>query len=95
MISSAKNDPASTVESFLAQIVILNTAYTIRSVKAKIHAHCSTYLQTHNCFILCTFTKIISKLDRKTGKVIEQNPEFIRGNETALVEIKLHKSLPE
>ena len=36
----------------------------------------------------CKFSKILAKVDKKTGKVIKKNPEYIGAYDGALVEIE-------
>jgi elongation factor 1-alpha len=37
--------------------------------------------------VTCEFVELLEKIDKKTGKTIEKNPEFLRSDDTALVKI--------
>ena len=42
----------------------------------------------HTSQIACTFTELIKKVDPKTGAVKEENPEFLKAGDVAVVKIK-------
>lgn len=44
-------------------------------------------LDCHTAHIACKFAELISKVDRRTGKVLEEAPKFIKSNESALVKM--------
>jgi elongation factor 1-alpha len=37
--------------------------------------------------VTCEFVELLEKIDKKTGKTIEKNPEFLRSDDMALVKI--------
>ncbi len=47
----------------------------------------SPVLDCHTAHIACKFDELISKIDRRTGKVIEEAPKFIKTGESALVKM--------
>jgi len=44
-------------------------------------------LDCHTAHIACRFDKLLQKIDKRNGKLIEEAPEFIKKNEAAMVEI--------
>ena len=74
----ANNDPAREALSFTAQIIVLNHPGKISQGYIPV-IHC------HTAHIACEFTELISKIDRRTGKVIEVAPKFLKSGESAFV----------
>ena len=44
-------------------------------------------LDCHTAHIACKFDKILQKLDKRTGKVVEENPKSIKNGDAAIVEL--------
>jgi len=44
-------------------------------------------LDCHTCHIACKFSKICSKIDKRTGKVMEDEPKFIKSGDAGMVEL--------
>ena len=78
--SDSKNKPASGAKDFTAQVIVLNHP-------GQIHAGYAPVLDCHTCHIACKFAKIQSKVDKRTGKVMEETPQFIKSQEAALIEL--------
>lgn len=76
--SDAKNDPAREVESFIAQVIIVNHP-------GQIHAGYSPVVDCHTAHVACRFEEILEKVDRRTGVCIEQNPKAIKTGDSAIV----------
>jgi len=76
----AKNDPPKGVNSFDAQTIILNHP-------GEIHNGYTPVLDCHTAHIACKFAEIKTKIDRRSGKVIEENPKFIKSGEAAIVNL--------
>lgn len=74
----SKNDPPKEVENFLAQVIIMNHPGQIEN------GYCPV-LDCHTAHIACKFTEIQSKIDRRTGKAIEEEPKFIKNGDSALI----------
>merc|ERR1712139_185443 len=72
--SDSKNDPAADTEMFLAQVIVLNHP-------GQIHNGYSPVLDCHTSHIACKFSKIRSKVDKRNGKVLEEEPQFIKSQE--------------
>ena len=62
------NSKTNFYEPFIAQITIVNHP-------TKIKAGYITAVHCHNCLVPCSFSKLISIVDRQTGEVIEENPD--------------------
>lgn len=78
--SDTKADPARECSSFKAQVIILNHPNTIS-------AGYTPVLDCHTCHIACRFDELLEKIDRKTGKACEENPQSIKTGECAMVNI--------
>jgi elongation factor 1-alpha len=76
--SDAFKDPASGALSFDAQIVVM-------SHPGKIHAGYMPVLDCHTAHVACCFEKILTKMDRRSGEVVEENPDFIKMGDAAIV----------
>jgi len=78
--SDSKNDPAKGCESFNAQVIVLNHPGEIR-------AGYSPVLDCHTAHIACKFAEINSKMDRRSGKILEENPKFVKSGDAAMVKM--------
>lgn len=84
--SDSKNDPAKSCISFNAQVIVLNHPNQISNGYAPV-------LDCHTCHIACKFKEITAKVDRRTGKVMEENPKFIKNNESCMVTLTPQKPM--
>merc|ERR1719182_335860 len=84
--SDSKNDPATDTEMFLAQVIVLNHP-------GQIHAGYAPVLDCHTSHIACKFQKIRSKIDQRTLKVLEEEPQFIKSQEAAMVRLVPQKPM--
>jgi len=75
------DNPPTVVETFTAQIVVLNhpTAIAVNYTPV-FHAHTAQFAGR--------FEEIIEKKDPKTGQVLQKNPEFIKTGDVAVVKIR-------
>ena len=76
--SDSKNDPAKDTTNFLAQVIVLNHPGQIQKGYAPV-------LDCHTAHIACKFDELESKIDRRSGKILEEEPKFIKSGEAALV----------
>jgi elongation factor 1-alpha len=74
----AKSDPPREVENFLAQVIIMNHPGQIEN------GYCPV-LDCHTAHIACKFTEIQAKIDRRTGKAIEEEPKSVKNGDSALI----------
>jgi elongation factor 1-alpha len=73
--------PPTVVKEFTAQIVVLQhpSAITVGYTPV-FHAHTAQ--------VACKFTELISKLDPKTGNIVEKNPKFLKTGDAGVVKIE-------
>jgi elongation factor 1-alpha len=76
--SDSKNDPCQDTQNFLAQVIVLGHPGQIQKGYAPV-------LDCHTSHIACKFDELESKIDRRTGKVIEEEPKAIKSGDAALV----------
>jgi elongation factor 1-alpha len=84
--SDSKNDPAKDTAMFVAQVIVLNHPGEIRNGYAPV-------LDCHTAHIACKFEKIRSKVDKRTGKSTEDDPQCIKTGDAAMVELKPQKQM--
>ncbi len=80
------NNPPTVVSEFTARIVVLNhpTVLTVGYTPV-FHIHTNQ--------IACQITAIKQKLDPATGQVIQENPDFLKNGDAAVVTVKPTKAL--
>jgi len=84
--SDSKNDPAKDTQNFLAQVIVLNHPGQIQKGYAPV-------LDCHTAHIACKFDEIESKVDRRSGKVLEEEPKYIKSGDAALVRMVPQKPM--
>lgn len=76
----SKNDAPKGCDSFSAQVIVLNHP-------GQISSGYSPVLDCHTAHIACKFDTLIEKIDRRTGKKLEDNPKFIKSGDAAIVKM--------
>ena len=76
-----EDNPPAVVEEFQAQIVVLNHPSVITIGYTPV-------FHVHTAQIACQFVKIDKKLNPKTGEVVEENPDFIKNGDAAIVTLR-------
>merc|ERR1712200_285248 len=76
----SKNDPPVGAASFTAQVIILNHPGTINQGYAPV-------LDCHTAHIACKFSELKEKIDRRSGKKLEDNPKALKSGDAAIVEM--------
>jgi len=76
--SNSKDKPATGVADFTAQVIVLNHP-------GQVSNGYSPVLDCHTAHIACKFAEIKEKVDRRTGKVVEEMPKFIKSGDAAIV----------
>lgn len=73
--------PPTVATEFTAQVIILNhpTVVTIGYTPV---------FHIHTAQVACQITKILKKLDPKTGQTLQENPDFIKNGDAAIIQVK-------
>ncbi len=75
------DNPPSVAETFTARIIVLDHPSVVTAGYTPVfHAHTTQ--------VACTFLELEKKLDAKTGEVKEENPDFLKNGEAAVVKVK-------
>ena len=82
----SKNDPPKPAESFTAQVIILNHP-------GQISAGYAPVLDCHTAHIACKFATLREKIDRRSGKKLEDNPAHVKSGDSAIVEMVPQKPM--
>jgi len=67
----ASNDPPVGADDFTANVIILNHP-------GEIHAGYTPVVDCHTSHIACRFNQLLQKIDKRSGKVLEENPQFVK-----------------
>jgi len=71
---------------FTAQIIVINHPTVLT-------AGYTPVFHVHTAQVACQITKIEKKLDPATGAILQENPDFLKNGEAAIVKIKPTKPL--
>jgi len=74
----SKNDPPKETKDFLAQVIVMNHP-------GEIHAGYTPVLDCHTAHIACKFAELKEKIDRRSGKKLEDNPKMVKSGDAAMV----------
>jgi len=75
-----KNNPPGEAAHFTAQVIVMNHP-------GQIKAGYSPVLDCHTAHIACKFEELNQKIDRRSGKVLEENPSMIKNGDAAMVKM--------
>merc|ERR1712026_468815 len=84
--SDSKNDPAKEAASFNAQVIVLNHPGEIQKGYTPV-------LDCHTAHIACKFAELLEKIDRRSGKKIEDNPSKIKSGDASIVKLVSSKPM--
>ncbi|KAF3841826.1 hypothetical protein F7725_023777 [Dissostichus mawsoni] len=76
----SKSDPPLEAANFTAQVIILNHP-------GQISAGYAPVLDCHTAHIACKFAELKEKIDRRSGKKLEDNPKFLKSGDAAIVDM--------
>jgi len=80
------DNPAPVAKEFTAQIIVLNHPTVIaRGYTPVFHIHTAQ--------VACTITDILKKIDPRTGQVLEENPDYIKTGDAAIIKVKPTKPI--
>ena len=80
IISDYDDDPAKETLSFTAQIIVLKHPTQIMAGYTPV-IHC------HTSQVACQFSRLIQKLDRRSGLSLEENPQSVKSGDACIVEL--------
>merc|ERR1712129_381455 len=72
--------------TFFAQVIVMNHP-------GQISAGYSPVLDCHTAHVACKFKEINQKMDRRSGKVLEENPKFVKTGDACMVTLEPTKPL--
>ncbi|KAJ2851523.1 translation elongation factor EF-1 alpha [Coemansia brasiliensis] len=78
--SDSKKDPAKAAADFTAQVIVMNHP-------GQISAGYQPVLDCHTAHIACKFVELLEKIDRRSGKKLEDNPKFVKSGDSAIVKM--------
>ncbi|KAK8890265.1 Elongation factor 1-alpha [Tritrichomonas musculus] len=79
-------DPPAECVNFTAQMIISNHP-------GKIHAGYQPVFDCHTAHVACKFAKLVQRIDRRHGKKVTEDPEWIQKDDAAVVVIEPSKPL--
>jgi len=82
----SKTDPPKGAATFFAQVIVMNHP-------GQISAGYSPVLDCHTAHVACKFKEINQKMDRRSGKVLEENPKFVKTGDACMVTLAPTKPL--
>lgn len=82
----SKADPPKESTNFKAQVIILNHP-------GQISAGYAPVVDCHTAHIACKFQELIEKIDRRSGKKLEDNPQHVKSGDAAIVNMVPQKPM--
>ncbi|MEM5852826.1 MAG: translation elongation factor EF-1 subunit alpha [Candidatus Aenigmatarchaeota archaeon] len=79
-VAGHPNNPPTVAKEFTAQIIVLNHPSVITAGYTPVF-HC------HTASVACRIEEIISKIDPRTGAVIQEHPDFIKTGDAAKIRV--------
>jgi len=86
VVGNAKDNPPKEIESFNAQVIVLNHPNKIQSGYTPV-------VDCHTSHIACQFAVLVEKIDRRSGAVLEPEPKELKNNEAAIVKMVPQKGM--
>jgi len=82
----SKNDPPKEAKEFNAQVIILNHP-------GQINAGYAPVVDCHTAHIACKFSELVEKIDRRSGKKMEDNPAHVKSGDAAIIKMTPQKPM--
>jgi len=83
---NSKQDPPKAANNFTAQVIVLNHP-------GQINAGYAPVLDCHTAHIACKFSELKEKIDRRSGKKLEDNPKFVKSGDAAIAVLTPQKPM--
>ena len=80
-VAGTPDNPPTVADSFKAQIIVLSHPNVITEGYTPV-------FHVNTAQVACTFTDLIKTQDPRTGELKEENPDYIKEGESAIVELK-------
>lgn len=80
-VAGHADNPPTVAKTFMARIMVLNHPSVITVGYTPVF-HC------HTAQVACRFEELLKKYNPRTGEVIEENPQFLKTGDAALVKIR-------
>ena len=82
----SKNDPPKETNLYHAQVIIMNHPGQISNGYAPV-------IDCHTAHIACKFKHIREKTDRRSGKVLEEDPKFVKNGDACMCDMEPSKPM--
>lgn len=82
----SKRDPPLGASAFNAQVIVMNHPGQISNGYAPV-------LDCHTAHVACKFKEITQKMDRRSGKVMEEGPKFVKTGDACMVNMEPSKPM--
>ncbi|MFW6176391.1 MAG: elongation factor 1-alpha, partial [Thermoplasmatota archaeon] len=85
-VAGSADHPPTVAETFDARIIVLDHPSVVTQGYTPV-------FHTHTAQVACTFLELKQKLNSKTGEVEEENPDFLKNGDAAIVKVKPQRNL--
>ncbi|MDY6777256.1 MAG: translation elongation factor EF-1 subunit alpha [Candidatus Nanohaloarchaea archaeon] len=80
-VAGTPDDPPTVVDSFKAQVIVLNHPNVVTEGYTPV-------FHVNTAQVACTFTNLVKTMDPKSGETKEENPDYVKEGESAIVELR-------
>ena len=81
IVSETKNEPAQVAVSFIAQVILMNAPLNVMP-------GFEFHLDICTAHVRCCFEAFLQKIDRRSGKVVEENPKVMKAGDVMFCKIR-------
>jgi len=85
-VAGPVDDPPTVAETFDARIIVLDHPSVVTKGYTPV-------FHTHTAQVACTFIELKQKLNPRTGEVLEENPDYLKNGDAAVVTVKPTRNL--
>ena len=79
-VAGPVDNPPSVAKKFKAQVMVINHPSVITEGYTPV-------FHSHTAQVACRFSKLLARLDPRTGSIAEENPDYLKTGQAAIVEI--------